>query len=147
MKVELNKFQHILWKYSELYPKNFYNLGLSFHLSSHLQKDLLHQACTYLVQSVDSLHAILIQENGKLWLETQNSTKIDYQLAEGTQSIDICESDMQTFTRKTFDLFTEHPIRFKLYELTDNSFMFVIVFHHICIDGISVILLIIGIQY
>ena len=139
MKVELNKFQHILWKYSELYPKNFYNLGLSFHLSSHLQKDLLYQACTYLVQSVDSLHAILIQENGKLWLETQNSTKIDYQLAEGTQSIDICESDMQTFTRKTFDLFTEHPIRFKLYELTDNSFMFVIVFHHICIDGISVI--------
>ena len=139
MKVELNKFQHILWKYAELYPKNFYNLGLSFHLSSHLQKELLHQACTYLVQSVDSLHAILVQENGKLWLETQNSTKIDYQLAEGTQSIDICESDMQTFTRKNFDLFTEHPIRFKLYELTDNSFMFVIVFHHICIDGISVI--------
>ena len=47
MKVELNKFQHILWKYAELYPKNFYNLGLSFHLSSHLQKELLHQACTY----------------------------------------------------------------------------------------------------
>lgn len=66
MKVELNKFQHILWEYAELYPKKFYNLGLSFHLSSHLQKDLLHQACTYLVQSVDSLHAILIQENGKL---------------------------------------------------------------------------------
>ena len=139
MRYPLNRFQQMLWQYAELYPADYYNLGLSFRLSANLNPSMLKNAFSYIVQSVDSLHTVLIEEDGKYWLETQNTAQLDFQLATDEYTLEQCAIDMKNFTRKVFDLATQQPLRVKLYKLKDTTWMLSIVFHHICIDGVSVV--------
>lgn len=139
MRVALNKFQHMLWKYASLYPEGFYNLGLSFRIAGDLDEGKLCQACDYLVRTIDGLHVVLVQSDKDYEFETHNDAVTDYRVAPGEWSLADCEKDMKSCTRETFNLFMQHPIRFKLYRLKDHTYMMLLVFHHICVDGVSMV--------
>lgn len=139
MRCALNKFQRMLWQYAELYPVDYYNLGLSFFLSKSLNPNILEEAFSYLVRLTDSLHAVLVEEQGEYWLETENTSRYDFRHATGEYSLEQCAEDMKAFTKEAFDLTIQQPIRVKLYKLNDGTWMLCVVFHHICIDGVSVV--------
>lgn len=138
MKLHLNHYQEDLWRYAHIYPANFYNLGWSFLLSGNLRTDLLQKSFTHVVHSVDLLHSVLKgNEQSGLYFETENNGKEIFDMIEC--SLDECQKDMEQFNNQPFDLSKEWPIRARLYRLPDHSYMFAIIFHHICIDGITVV--------
>lgn len=138
MRLDLNQFQENLLKFARLYPEHFYNLGLSFRLSKNLNPDLLYKACYHVVRSIEILHSVLLgDEKSGFSFETDNNAEFIFE--RKSISEDICLLDMQEFTEKAFYLTNQHPIRMKLYYLTDQSYILVVVFHHICIDGVSVV--------
>lgn len=137
MRLRLNRYQENLWKYANLYPAEFYNLGLSFRLSPELRPDLLKRAFEYVLNSTEVLRAVLVSDDvlGTCF-ETENKASFVFECRDST--LDACRKDMEHFTCEPFDLLNERPIRVKLYHLPDQSFMLAIVFHHIGIDGFSV---------
>lgn len=138
MQLSLNRFQENLWKFANLYPTHFYNLGLSFRLSENLNPHVLYDACALVVDSVDILHSVLSgDEKSGIYFDTDNEAGFIFDSASCTEN--ECEVDMMQFTHRPFQLDKQYPIRMKLYSLPDRSFMLNIVFHHICIDGVSVI--------
>ena len=138
MKLKLNRYQENLWEFADLYPEAFYNLGLSFRLSKELNPSLLEKAFSYVVGHTDILHAVLLgDKRSGFYFETDN--KGSFHLVQDTVSLEECLEDMENFTHLPFDLMNQWPIRAKLYHLPDDSFMLVIVFHHIGIDGVSVV--------
>ena len=137
IKIKLNKYQRLLWKYANLYPDHFYNLGLSFRFTETLDPILLQDSFYYLVNSVDILHSLLIEDKNDLYFETQNDLPFEFSIEE-IASEKLCEIALDRFTQSIFDLYTQRPIRAKLYKLPNHSYVLVIVFHHICIDGTSV---------
>ena len=137
MKLRLNRYQENLWKYANLYPAEFYNLGLSFCLSPKLRPDLLKRAFEYVLNSTEVLSAVLVSDDDfGTCFETENKAPFIFECCDST--LDACRKDMEYFTREPFDLSSQWPIRVKLYHLPDQSFMLAIVFHHIGIDGVSV---------
>lgn len=137
MKLRLNRYQENLWKYANLYPVEFYNLGLSFCLSPKLRPDLLKRAFEYVLNSTEVLSAVLVSDDDfGTCFETENKAPFIFECCDST--LDACRKDMEYFTREPFDLSSQWPIRVKLYHLPDQSFMLAIVFHHIGIDGVSV---------
>lgn len=138
MKLKLNRYQENLWEFADLYPEAFYNLGLSFRLPKELNPSLLEKAFSYVVGHTDILHAVLLgDKRSGFYFETDN--KGSFHLVQDTVSLEECLEDMENFTHLPFDLMNQWPIRAKLYHLPDDSFMLVIVFHHIGIDGVSVV--------
>ena len=138
MKLKLNRYQENLWEFADLYPEAFYNLGLSFRLSKELNPSLLEKAFSYVVRHTDILHAVLLgDKRSGFYFETEN--KGCFYFIQDTVSLEECLEDMESFTCLPFDLANQWPIRVKLYHLFDDSFMLVIVFHHIGIDGVSVV--------
>ncbi len=63
MELRLNRYQENLWKYANLYPAEFYNLGLSFCLSPKLRPDLLKRAFEYVLNSTEVLSAVLVSDD------------------------------------------------------------------------------------
>lgn len=138
MKLRLNRYQENLWRYAGLYSSDYYNLGLSFRLSDNLNADNLEKAFSYLVHSAELMHSVLVEdEQQNFYFETANTGNLIFD--KFSCSFEFCLQDMDQFTRKDFDLSCEWPIRVRLYSLPDASYMFVIVFHHICIDAVSVV--------
>ena len=138
MKLKLNRYQENLWEFADLYPNVFYNLGLSFRLSKELNPYLLEKAFSYVVEHTDILHAVLLgDKRSGFYFETENKGR--FHLVRDIASLEDCLEDMENFTHLPFDLANQWPIRAKLYHLPDDSFMLVIVFHHIGIDGVSVV--------
>lgn len=137
MRLRLNRYQENLWKYANLYPAEFYNLGLSFRLSPKLRPDLLERAFEYVLGSTGVLRAVLVPDDDfGICFETENKALFIFECCEST--LDACRMDMEHFTREPFDLSNQWPVRVKVYHLPDQSFMLAIVFHHIGIDGVSV---------
>lgn len=137
MKIKLNKYQRLLWKYANLYPSYFYNLGLSFRFTETLDPLLLQDSFYYLVNSVEILHSLLIEDENDLYFETQQDLPFEFPIEE-IASEELCEAALDQFTQSSFDLYTQRPMRVRLYKLPDHSYILITVFHHICIDGISV---------
>lgn len=138
MKLKLNRYQENLWEFADLYPDAFYNLGLSFRLSKELNPSLLEKAFSYVIGCTEILHAVLMgDKRSGFYFETEN--KWSFHLVQDFTSLEGCLKDMEGFTCLPFDLEKQWPIRAKLYHLHDGSFMLVIVFHHVGIDGVSVV--------
>ena len=109
MKLRLNRYQENLWKYANLYPAEFYNLGLSFCLSPKLRPDLLKRAFEYVLNSTEVLSAVLVSDDDfGTCFETENKAPFIFECCDST--LDACRKDMEYFTREPFDLSSQWPI-------------------------------------
>lgn len=129
----------MLWQWADLYPSNYYNLGGIFHISANLNPNILRDAYVCLVRSVDGLHSILVKENGEYWLETENDAQYDFRLAEGQYSFEEGLNDARIFGQEKFDLSYQLPMRMRLCQLLDGTWLLSLMFHHICIDGVAMV--------
>ena len=136
MKLQLNRYQDNLWRYANLFPEDYYNLGWSARLSANLKVDLFAKAFNYVVHTVELMHSVLLGDakSGFYFEETDENQSVFEVIS---CSFDECQQDMERFTKRPFDLSHEWPIRARLYHLSDDSFILLIVFHHICIDGVT----------
>lgn len=60
MKLQLNRYQDNLWRYANLFPEDYYNLGWSARLSANLRIDLFAKAFNYVVHTVELMHSVLL---------------------------------------------------------------------------------------
>ena len=136
MTLSLNSYQDYMRQYAKLFPDNYYNLGWSCWLSKNLMPALLEKSFNYLIGLIGPMHSVLSgdEEAGYCFKETDSSQCV-FETVSCT--LENCQRDMEEFAQRPFDLFREWPIRAKLYSLEDHSFIFLIVFHHICIDGVT----------
>ncbi len=140
--VPLSFAQRRLWFLDQLQgPSPVYNMPVALRLGGRLDADALGAALADLVGRHESLRTVFPAPDGipqQLVMPVQRAD-FGWQIvdASGWPASQLYEA-IAAAVRHPFDLATEIPLRARLFAVTDDEHVLVIVAHHIAADGWSI---------
>lgn len=132
--------------FSEVLANNtpIYNISHAYKISyNEINVESFKNAICQLLSKHEMLRSFLVQKDGELYFKISNEIKsIISQCFEYNEigGVNINEK-LENNSIKAFDLFSGPLARFYLYKLSDNSWVFQFVIHHIIADAWSLSLL------
>ncbi|GAB1440190.1 hypothetical protein MASR2M36_29720 [Providencia sp.] len=123
-------YTKLFWNEYLINPNSYeYNLVLDQDIFGYVDIDRLKEAVILLSKQYPLISMNLVEDNGQLfWLSSGNTPKIEI-----IDDINELNSKVNT----PFKLETDCLVRYFLVKNNNNSFNFLVVLHHITIDGLS----------
>ncbi|MDR3659489.1 MAG: amino acid adenylation domain-containing protein, partial [Mycobacterium sp.] len=140
--VPLSFAQNRLWFFDQLQgPSAIYNLAVALRLRGRLDADALGAALADVVARHESLRTLFVAPGG-----TPEQVIVPADQADiGWETIDAggwpanrVDDAVGEASRHAFDLSTQIPFHAKLFRVTDDNHVLVVVVHHIAADGSSI---------
>ena len=135
--------QEQLWFLDQLAPgETTYNILLVWRLRGALRVDLLHRCLNLLVARHESLRVTIRNDEGTPYQVVAPPSEVPLpvidlrELAEDERERRV-QAEIDAQLAEPFDLETGPLCRFRLYQLTEQEFVFCQQFHHIITDGWS----------
>lgn len=136
-KVPVSFFQQEVWPILKVNPQIF-NIPFVINLHGNLNIQALERSLNILLQCHSSLRTTFIEESGIVY-QVINKYKITplkviYDCTDNT-SLDLF---IKKYVNKKFNLKKDLPIRFLLIKKDIKTYLFILVLHHMVIDGWSI---------
>jgi amino acid adenylation domain-containing protein/non-ribosomal peptide synthase protein (TIGR01720 family) len=124
-----------------------YNIGGRVHLPGRIKPQLFKQAVNLLVQKHDTLRTLLLNERDEDGIPLQTYTESlnvdvpvhDFSNAENPEQVAL--KWMQARFKEPFELIEKPLFRYDLIKTSDDSYYWLLQYHHLIIDGWGVALL------
>ncbi|MGW2636934.1 non-ribosomal peptide synthetase [Streptomyces sp. NPDC001348] len=134
----LSHEQESLW-YREWFAdqQGLTNVPAALRVRGPLQVAALRQACAELVRRHPALRTVFGSADGVPWQRENEDAEPDFarSAASGEQEV---RRLARTELLRPFDLAQGRPVRFRLYRITDDHHVLVLIAHHLVIDAASV---------
>lgn len=139
----LSHGQQRLWFLNELMPGNpLYNTPFTVKITGALQRDILEKSLNEIIRRHQVLRTVFRKENKEPVQEILPKLELPIDF-EDLRSLSAPEANAQIVrqaqqeARFSFDLTTGPLLRFKLLQIRDDEFIFLLTMHHIVSDGWS----------
>ncbi|WP_033722423.1 non-ribosomal peptide synthetase, partial [Mycobacterium avium] len=140
--VPLSFAQNRLWFLDQLQgPSPVYNMAAALRLDGPLDTEALGAALGDVVARHESLRTVFPSHQGtpRQLVVPAERAEFGWDVIDATDwPADRLDDAVQDVTRHTFDLAAEIPIRAKLFAVSEDEHVLVIVVHHIAADGMSI---------
>nr|WP_234834970.1 non-ribosomal peptide synthetase [Mycolicibacterium stellerae] len=140
--VPLSFAQTRLWFLDQFQgPSPIYNMAVALRLRGQLDADALGAALADVVRRHESLRTVFCAVDGVPAQEVISAERVDFgwQIVDATGwQEDRLELAIDAAARHTFDLTKDIPLRARLFRVSDDEHLLVVVVHHIAADGWSV---------
>ncbi|MER6146414.1 amino acid adenylation domain-containing protein, partial [Streptomyces sparsogenes] len=136
--VPLSFAQRRLWFLGQLEgPSGTYNIPLALRLRGQLDIDVLRLALTDVVQRHESLRTTFPQTDGQPRQHILQGDAATPPLTVIDTTEDELPDALASEARTGFDLSQDLPLRVRLFRLTPDEYVLLVVVHHIAADGWS----------
>ncbi|MFF9027203.1 amino acid adenylation domain-containing protein [Streptomyces iakyrus] len=137
-RLPLSFAQRRLWFIHKLEgPSPTYNIPLALRLTGSLDQEALREALADVVTRHESLRTVFPESGGVPWQRVLDP-------AEATPAVEVVATDQEGLSarldaaaRQGFDLAAEPPLRVRLFALSAEEHVLLLVVHHIAGDGWS----------
>ncbi|MFR0356704.1 amino acid adenylation domain-containing protein [Streptomyces sediminimaris] len=137
-RLPLSYAQRRLWFIHKLEgPSPTYNIPLALRLTGSLDQEALRAALADVVTRHESLRTVFPESGGVPWQRVLDP-------AQATPAVEVVATDQEGLSakldvaaRQGFDLATEPPLRIRLFALSAEEHVLLLVVHHIAGDGWS----------
>lgn len=130
--------KRMLYTYAESSNKSMYNMAGLYRFDGKLDAEVFREAIEEIVHRHELLHTIYKKIDGEYYQYIPDEYTLEFQFIEDNS---ITENDIikkvKAENMREFDLFSEIPIRFILFRLSDELYYFATNTHHIACDGWS----------
>ncbi|MFH6945822.1 non-ribosomal peptide synthase/polyketide synthase [Flavobacterium sp. FlaQc-49] len=135
-RIPLSFSQERLWFLDQLQGSSEYHIPIALRLEGELDVLILEQTLQTIVSRHEVLRTMLLSEDGLGYQEVISEK--DWMLDQfKIESASLFESNLQDYLMTPFDLAKDYKLRGGLYDLGDQKYILVCVFHHIASDGWS----------
>ena len=132
-RIKLSPYSKIFYTEWLLDPSGQYNLSIDQTLYGKLEISRLKKALKKYVAEHLILNSHIQNIDGEpCWVKNDNINELEY-----LDNSVVDSSDLSNYINRGFDLHNEPLYRFKLLRIGDNVYRFVIVMHHLVMDGSS----------
>ncbi|TGO02960.1 hypothetical protein PN36_15280 [Candidatus Thiomargarita nelsonii] len=124
-----------------------YNIGGRVHLPGRIKPQLFKQAVNLLVQQHDTLRTLLLNERDEdgiplqTYIESLNVEVSIHDFSNAENPEQAAQAWMQTRFKEPFELIEKPLFRYDLVKTSDDSYYWLLQYHHLIIDGWGVALL------
>ena len=126
--IPLSPGQQRLWLLNRMEPENpVYNVPVALRVTGPLDVAALSGALLDLLRRHEVLRTVFPERDGR-------PHQVVLEEASGLTVADRGE-DVESFVRRGFDLRTETPVRARLFPVTEQEHLLVLVAHHVAVDG------------
>jgi amino acid adenylation domain-containing protein/thioester reductase-like protein/non-ribosomal peptide synthase protein (TIGR01720 family) len=137
----LTSYQKDIWLEQCLYSgKPIYNLGGFMDIKGKIDNDVLNKSINMLIKQNDCLRMSVIDKNGEPYLKilSENAYKVPfYDFSNKENPYETCIDWLNKEFLEPFDL-TGNLFQFALLKSDENTYFWLIKFHHIIIDGFGI---------
>uniref|UniRef100_UPI0005F0B8F4 non-ribosomal peptide synthetase n=2 Tax=Mycobacterium kyorinense TaxID=487514 RepID=UPI0005F0B8F4 len=141
--VPLSFAQQRLWFIDQLHgPSPVYNIAVGLRLCGQLDVDALAAALTDVVGRHESLRTLFLAPKGipQQVVVPVEQAHFGWDVVDATGwPVNRLEEAIDETTRHSFDLAVEVPLWTRLFTVTDDEHVLVVVVHHIAADGWSIV--------
>lgn len=132
--IELNRWQKRFWVDSLLQRGNAANIAFIFRVTGPLNIEIFTESVRNIVRRTESLRCVCRNDEGGTVLAeaAEGELCIESLGTDGKQ-----EDDLDAFGQRLFDLEKDLPLRISIRKESFDRFRIVFVFHHICVDLVS----------
>ncbi|MGD0066707.1 MAG: amino acid adenylation domain-containing protein, partial [Streptosporangiaceae bacterium] len=120
-------------------PSPTYNIPDVQRLSGPLDKEALRAALIDIVKRHETLRTIFVEHDGEPYQRILDADAIGDRLEIVPVTEEEVKAAVESAVRYSFDLATEPPFRWWLFELGPTDFVLVMLIHHIASDGWSTV--------
>ena len=130
--------KRMLYTSLESANKAMYNMAGLYKLEGELNTEIFRGTIEEIVKRHEALHTVYKQENGEYYQYIPDEYTIEFQIIDDSS---LTEKDIvrkvKEENQREFDLFSEIPIRFMLFVISDKLHYFATSTQHIACDGWS----------
>ncbi|MEA5536727.1 non-ribosomal peptide synthetase [Crocosphaera sp. XPORK-15E] len=139
--ISLNQLE--FWFFEQFYPRNsVYNLPLIYQIKGKLNITILEKSLKEIVKRHEILRTTFIYQDGQVLQKINPEIVLDFSIVNLQN---LSEKEQEKVSQKLaseeiyqpFDLEKGSLFRSKLFQLSDDNFLFVVTMHHIISDGWS----------
>ncbi|MFY0256430.1 amino acid adenylation domain-containing protein, partial [Chitinophaga sp. 30R24] len=134
--------QERLWFIDQLQGSTHYHIPALLRLKGALNKAALKYALDTIIARHEVLRTVFREEGGIAYQQIQETTIGDIETVNNYQEDDSLEVAISALISQPFNLSEDIPFRVRLFGLSEDEYLLVIVMHHIASDGSSVPVLI-----
>lgn len=141
-KYSLSPAQYDIWINQQLHKEiPLYNVGTYTTVLGPLDPDLFQRSVEIVYQNNDAFRIKFIVENGQPYQQVKDNKTYSVPYVDcsfGENPLNDVMALIEKEIRKPFDLLSDEPLgRIGLYKVTDNKFIWYMIFHHLVIDGMG----------
>ncbi|WP_341275004.1 SDR family NAD(P)-dependent oxidoreductase [Clostridium beijerinckii] len=136
----LSSEQKRMWYLYKIERRNpYYNVLFKINFNKEISSAVIKKALTKMIKRNSILRTMIIEIEEYVYQSIASHVEIplEYEKCNVSEWKDIYNKAVLEEKNKPFDLENEIPIRFRLYELSDNKKELIIVIHHMFTDGWS----------
>ena len=135
----LSSVQREIWFDQKLYPETpMYNIGGYNRISGSIDPALFRQAITLLVQETEILRMALTEHDGvplQYFPAIGDVEVIFIDRSKDADPLQIALSEMHKGINQPFRILEELLFRHTLYKLSEDSYLWFHIYHHLVVDG------------
>jgi amino acid adenylation domain-containing protein len=129
--IPLTPVQMQMWAIAENFPDSHaYNMHRAMRMRGHLDIDKLKLATSRLLLRHEALRTVFKVDNRAIVQSYDANIEVDLEVHRTADA----EAQARSAFMQPFNLRTEPPVRFMLFEESTDSFLFLMVVHHIVAD-------------
>jgi amino acid adenylation domain-containing protein len=136
--IPLSPVQQRLWFLSRAEPSSLYNATFQLRLKGPLDRDALAAALTDLVARHAPLRTLMPEADGQPYQHILDPADATPVLRVRSCLAGDVGAEIETLSRTVFDLTVDPPVQTSLFEIGPDENVFVMLLHHIAVDGWSV---------
>ncbi|GBF80267.1 non-ribosomal peptide synthetase [Aphanothece sacrum] len=141
--ISLTQFE--LWFFDQFYPENsVYNLPLVYQIQGKLNISILEKSLKEIVKRHQILRTNFIYKDGQVFqripLETETSLDfsiVNLELLSQEEQEQVSQQLLSEEMAQSFDLEKGSLFRSKVFQLSNDDYLFIVTMHHIVSDGLS----------
>lgn len=138
-KKSLNEFQKRFWIEEKMNRDSRNNVGKVFKIEGEFKPGVFEKALLALADRFQILSSVVCEErDGGVWIPVREASGfIIFEDYTGDGKSGEAEKRITEFCRYRFDLYTERSLRILVLQKESREWYIVFLFHHICIDWLS----------
>jgi len=137
--------QESLWLVGQSWPEsNAYNIAVDVPLVGHLDLQALRLAFQDMTERHEPLRSRLIYENDQLEVRFGDAADLNFRVVDHRESRgndaerwELAWEELTREARLPFDISVDMPFRVRIYQLSDQNYLLLMVTHHTVDDGWS----------
>ncbi|CAM1358752.1 amino acid adenylation domain-containing protein [Tenacibaculum xiamenense] len=134
-KIPLSFSQERLWFLDQLHGSIEYHMPFLLRLEGDLNSNALEQSLQEIVSRHESLRTTLLSDDGIPYQKINSVRNWNLQHVKVTEN--TIDENIEKFTKVPFDLSKDYMFKAYLFELNENNFVLLCMFHHIAADAWS----------
>lgn len=120
-------------------PSALYNMPSALKLQGRLDLSAVQQTFVLLFERHQSLRHYVVEMQGEAYLATHEADKLDYRYVHAVGADDAAFSALiENELRHCFDISSDVLIKVRLFKISDEEHLLVVLVHHLIADGWSI---------